>query len=92
MELTGNLLKIVSSKTGTSEKTGKEWHQCDFLVSYQAGQNQKQALFSLYGTEKCENLRAIAEGKLIKVTFDIETNEWKDKFYVKLSAWGVSAL
>ena len=92
MELQGTIGKIVSEKSGKSDKTGNEWTACEVLVNYQAGQNNKQALFNVFGADKCANLKTIKEGAPVKVVFDIETNEWQGRHFVKLSAWSVSLI
>ena len=88
LEITGTLEKFLPVQKGTS-KAGKEWQKQSFIVKTKEEYNNLYC-FEVFGDEKVENLiKYQKEGDQVKVTFNVNTNEWQDKFFTSLSAWRI---
>ena len=89
LSITGKLKTLLPAVSGTS-KAGKEWKKQEFIVSNNEGYEGKEQIFcfEVFGEEKVENLTKFNKvGDLVTVSFNINTNEWKDKYFTSLSAW-----
>ena len=87
-ETSGKLEKFLPVESGTS-KAGKEWKKQSFIVTTEDEYNNTYC-FEVFGDEKVENLTKYQkEGDEVKVVFNVNTNEWKDKYYTSLSAWRI---
>mgnify|MGYP001006956209 FL=1 len=85
MEVTGKLEKFLPIQKGT-KKDGGEWQKQSFLVKTTEEYNNLYC-FEVFGDEKVENLTKYQkEGDQVKVVFNVQTNEWKDKYFTSLSA------
>lgn len=89
LSITGKLKTLLPAVGGTS-KAGKEWKKQEFIVSNNEGYEGKEQIFcfEVFGEEKVENLTKFNKvGDLVTVSFNINTNEWNDKYFTSLSAW-----
>jgi hypothetical protein len=92
MELTGTIKKFLEIQIGVSKSTGKEWKKQSFVVSNNEGYEGKEQLFcfEVFGSEKVDNLSKYQKiGDKVKVAFNINTNEWQNKYFTSLSAWRI---
>lgn len=88
LEVTGKIIKILPIQKGTS-KEGKEWQKQIFLVDNNAEYNSLFA-FEVFGVEKVEKFNQYnKENDMVKVLFNVNTNEWQGKYFTSLSAWRV---
>jgi len=85
MEVTGKLVKVLEKQTGTS-KAGKEWQKQSFVIDT-GEQYNNIACFELFGDKI--NLLKAKTGDNITVSFNINCNEWQDKYYTSLQAWKI---
>jgi len=47
-------------------------------------------IFDVFGEEKVTNFEKYNKvGNVVKVDFNVKTNEWKDKYFTSLDAWKV---
>lgn len=68
-----------------------EWVKHQFLAET-VGQYQKKLKFDVWGDERWEKMKAyIIPTAEVKVSFDIESNEWNDRWYTQLNAFSVYA-
>ena len=77
MEQTGKVVKIFAPRTGTSQKTGKDWVSQSFLLEVRTGEHgqyTRKMLFSIFGEDEIKNAQ-LYENKDVKVSFDIEAKE-----------------
>ena len=88
MEVTGTITKVLPTQTGTSA-AGKEWKKLSFVVTTTEEYNNLYC-FDVFGDEKVENFTKYNKvGNVVKVDFNVKTNEWKDKYFTSLDAWKV---
>ena len=85
LEIKGKLEKFLPVEKGTS-KAGKDWQKQQFIVTTDEEYNNTYC-FEVFGEEKVQNLTKFQkEGDQVKVTFNVNTNEWKGKYFTSLSA------
>ena len=83
----GRITKINNVQTGKGAKG--EWKKISFLLDNGEKFNNL-FFFDLFGAEKVDNfLKYNSEGKEVDVSFNVKTNEYKDKHYISLDAWKV---
>ena len=88
LEVTGKITKILDLQTGTTQ-SGSEWKKQSFILETTETYNNVYC-FELFGEEKVENfLKFNKVGNEVKVDFNVNTNEWKGKYFTTLSAWKV---
>lgn len=91
LEITGEIEKVLATETGTTT-AGKDWKKQSFIVANNEGYEGKKQIFcfEIFGEEKVDNFNKFNKvGSIVKVDFNISTNEWKDKYYTSLQAWKV---
>lgn len=89
LEVTGKLIKFLEVESGES-KTGTTWRKQQFVVQTESKYNNLYC-FEVFGDEKVENLTKYQkEGDNVTVEFNVNTNEYKGKYYTSLSAWKIS--
>ena len=91
MEITGSIEKVLTLESGTT-KDGKEWQKQSFIVANNDGYDNKKQIFcfEIFGEEKVSNFNKYNKvGDVVKVDFNIATNEWKDRYFTSLQAWKV---
>ena len=89
----GTLKAILPIIEGVS-KEGKEWKKISFIVTNNEGYEGREQLFAfeIFGDEKVDNfLKFNKEGSEVVVKFNIQTNNWKGKYYTSLSAFRVES-
>lgn len=88
MKISGKITKILEVQTGKT-KEDKEWKKVEFIVETNEEYNNLYA-FSQFGAEKVDNfLKYNKVGQEVDVEFNVQTNEYKGKYYTNLSAWKV---
>lgn len=87
-EVTGELKEFLEVQSGTA-KSGNEWKKQSFIVKTEDEYNNTYC-FEVFGEEKVENLTKYQkQGDQVKVTFNVNTNEWQGKYFTSLSAWRI---
>ena len=95
LTVVGSIKKILAVESGVAKASGKDWQKQNFIVSNNDGYEGKEQIFcfEVFGEEKVGNLTKFQkEGDAVKVSFNISTNEWKDKYFTSLSAWRIEKL
>lgn len=88
MEVLGKIEKVLEKQSGTS-KAGKEWVKLDFILKSDEKYNNTYA-FTVFGQEKVENFEKYNKvGDTVKVSFNVNCNEYNGKYYTNLDAWSV---
>ncbi|GAB4407388.1 MAG: DUF3127 domain-containing protein [Microscillaceae bacterium] len=86
LEVNGKLVKSLPEVGGTS-KAGNNWRKQDFVIETM-DQYPKKICFSLWG-DKIDMLREVREGEQLKVSFDVESREYNERWYTDLKAWRI---
>lgn len=88
MEITGKLFKKMQEQTG--EGKNGPWTKCDFVIDVEE-KFPKKVCFSAWG-DLVKTIQLINEGAEIKVSFDVSSREFKEKWYSDIKAWKVEII
>ena len=91
MKVNGIIKTIGDVQQGTS-KAGKEWQKLTFTITNNDGYEGREQLyaFDVFGDEKVGNFTKFNKvGKEVEVSFSVQTNEWKGKYFTTLQAFKV---
>ncbi len=83
--LTGKLLQVLPQQSGTG-KNGP-WVKQDFIIET-PGEYPKKVCISAWG-DKAKEISDLKEGDEIKVSVNIESREFNEKWYTDVKAWRV---
>ena len=87
LKVTGKIVNILEKVTGTKKDNSGEWVKQSFVID-NGEQYNNLVCFEVFGDEKVENLNKFNKvGDQVEVSFNINCNEWKGKYYTTLSAW-----
>ena len=78
MEITGKLMQILPEQRGESSRG--PWARGGFVIETEE-QYPRKIAFSLWGEDKLTALKNIPIGNTIKVTFNIESREYNERWY-----------
>ncbi|TAH25594.1 MAG: DUF3127 domain-containing protein [Cytophagales bacterium] len=88
LEFVGKLIKVMPEIGGQSAKG--PWKKQDFLIEEITGQYPKKACFQAWN-EKLELLHKYEIGDELKISFNIESREYNEKWYTELRVWKIDA-
>lgn len=86
LEITGTLKIKLDVQSGSSARG--EWQKQEFVVETQ-DQYPRQVCFNVWGADKVSDLNSYKEGDVIKVSFNVESREFKERWYTDLRAWRI---
>ena len=90
LELEGTLVRKLDVQSGTSARG--TWEKREFIVEYQEGNYPSQAVFNVWGADKVKELERIPSGTKVKVSFNISSREFNNRWYTDLRAWKIDIL
>lgn len=91
LQIAGTIKSIGEVQSGTSKSSGKEWKKLLFVIETK-DQYPKDAAFTVFGAEKVDNfVKYNKVGQLVDVSFNVESREYKGRYYTDLNAWKVFA-
>lgn len=86
LEIKGTLTKIGETVEGTG-KDGKPWQKLTYTVETDQTYNNLYA-FEVFSQDKVEQFKKYnTVGNKVSVKFNVNTNEWKGKYYTTLQSW-----
>ena len=85
MEIQGKVIAILEPQRFVSSKNGNEYVTTVFVIETQ-GQYPKKVAMKVMGEDKFKQM-GIAMGGIYNVSFDVESREWKGKYYTECQAW-----
>jgi len=85
LELTGKLVKVLAPQTGTG-KNGN-WVKQDFILET-IEQYPKKVCVSAWG-DKAEDIKRYGLGDTLRVSINLESREFNDKWYTDARAWRI---
>lgn len=85
MEITGKVIKILDTQSFVSQRTGETYVKNQFVIET-GGQYPKKVAFTVMGEDKFKAMNIIVGGTY-NVSFDVESREWKEKWFTECSAW-----
>ena len=92
MELQGVIKKFTDVESGVAKSSGKEWKKQSFVISNYEGFEGREVefCFEVFGAENVEKLTQYNKvGDEVKVQFNIDCNEWNNRYYTSLKSWRV---
>lgn len=88
MKVTGKITEINEVTSGTSA-AGKVWQKLTFLLETTEEYNNLYC-FEVFGDEKVEQFAKYNKvGQEVDVSFNVQTNEYKGKYYTSLQSWKI---
>lgn len=84
-DITGKVIAILEPQRFVSQKNGNEYVTTVFVLETQ-GQYPKKVAMKVMGEEKFKQM-GIVMGGTYNVSFDVESREWKGKYYTECQAW-----
>ncbi len=88
LEITGKLYKILGEQTGAG-KNGS-WVKQEFVIETME-QYPKKVCCSAWG-DKVANLKSLNLGDQIKVSFNLESREYNERWYTDIRAWKIETV
>lgn len=89
LRITGKITKVLPLESGQT-KAGTDWQKQSFIVTTDAQYNNIYC-FEVFGNEKVENFNKYNKvNDNVTVEFNVNCNEYNNKFYTTLSAWKIS--
>ncbi len=89
MEVTGKITKVLPIEKGQKKDGSGEWQKLQFVLDNNAQYNNIFC-FEVFGDEKVENFNKYNKvGDVVKVDFNVSTNEWKGRYFTSLQAWKI---
>ena len=85
MEIQVKIFKVLEAQSFTSQKTGNVYVKNVFVGETQ-GQYPKSIAFTVMGEDKFNGMGIVVDGTYT-VSFDVESREWKGKWFTEASAW-----
>lgn len=87
-QVTGKITKVLELQQGTSS-AGKEWQKQSIIVETDEQYNNLYC-FEIFGAEKVEDFNQRYHiGDKVAVDFNINTNEWNEKYFTSLPMWKI---
>lgn len=91
LQRTGTIKVINEVESGVSKSSGKEWKKVSFVIETE-GEYPKTVCFGIFGGEKVDNFIKFNKiGQRVDVSFDVESREYKGRYYTDLNAWKIFA-
>jgi hypothetical protein len=87
LEITGKIVKILPEQTGAGKKG--TWVKQEFVIET-AEQYPKKICCSAWG-DKVEALKSFSMGDTIKVSFNLESREYNERWYTDVRAWKIDS-
>ena len=88
MKVTGKITKVLDTQKGTTA-AGKNWQKLSFILETTEDYNNLYC-FDVFGDEKVEQfLKYNKVGQDVDVSFNVQTNEYKGKYYTSLQSWKI---
>ena len=83
LEISGKIIKVLPEQTGTGQKGA--WKKQDFVIET-IEQYPKKVCISAWG-DKVDSLQIYSIGDEVKVSFNVESREYNEKWYTDIRVW-----
>ena len=82
MEITGKIIQLLETKTGTSSKG--EWSKQEFIIETEGKYPKKICIANWNGKA---DLNGVGVGANVKVGINIESRDYNGKWYTDVTIW-----
>lgn len=89
LELVGKVIKKLPVQSGTSARG--EWSKQEFIIETQEN-FPKKICMNVWGSEKVEELSKFKDGENLKISVNIESREFNNRWYTDVRAWRIDRL
>lgn len=89
LEITGKVVKVLPEQAGKSARTGNDWKKGSFIIETESN-FPKKVCFTAWG-DLTSQVNSLQAGQNIKVSFDVESREFNDRWYTDLKAWKIDS-
>lgn len=89
LEITGKLMKLLPVVTGTKQDGGT-WQKQDAIIETNE-QHPKTIAVTCWG-DRVGEVQRVAIGSELKVSINVESREYNDKYYTDVKAWKIEVL
>lgn len=89
LEIEGKIIRKLGVQSGTSARG--DWSKQEFIIEYQEGNYPSQACLSVWGADKVKELEKYQIGDKVKVSFNISSREYNNRWYTDLRAWKIES-
>jgi len=86
LEIIGRLIKKLPVQSGTSARG--EWKKQEFVVETQES-FPKKVCMNVWGVESVSDFARYSEGDLLKISINIESREYNQRWYTDIRAWRI---
>ena len=86
LEITGKLFQKLPVQSGQSAKGA--WSKQEFVVETQENFPRKVCM-SVWGADKVAELDSFLEGEVVKVSFNLESRSYNERWYTDVRAWRI---
>lgn len=86
LDLTGRIVHRLPVFSGTSARGN--WSKQEFIVETLDTYPRKVCV-SLFGEDKIKELDAFADGEVVKISFNLESREYNNRWYTEVRAWRI---
>ena len=90
MEIEGKIIAVLPARSGVSQRTGNEWKSQEYVIETH-DQYPRKCCFRIFGSDKIDSMN-IQAGEELRVSFDIDANEYQGRWYNNISAWKVERI
>ena len=89
MVFEGKIIAVLPEKGGVSSRTGNEWKVQEYVIEESAAvQYPRRMCFEVFGADRIAQFN-IQVGQELRVSFDIDANQWQDRWFNRIRAWKV---
>ena len=85
LEIIGKLIKLLPVQSGTNARG--PWSKQEFILETME-QYPRKVCISAWG-ERVNELSATAAGDILKVSFNVESREYNERWYTDVRAWRI---
>lgn len=89
LEIEGKIIRKLNIQSGTSARG--EWSKQEFVVEFQEGNFPSQACLNVWGADKVKDLEKFQIGDKVKVSFNVSSREYNNRWYTDLRAWKIES-
>lgn len=90
MKISGKLVKVLATESGTS-KSGKEWTKRNFVLNTGSEYNP-EVCCQVFGEEKSKALDQFNEGQHLEVSVNVYSREYNGRYFHNIDAWDIQVL
>ena len=88
MDITGNIIAVLPTQSGTSQRSGNTWMRQEYVIEV-PGSYLRHVCFGIFGGEKIKQFNLHQGEQNITVQFDIDAHEYNGRWFNEIRAYNV---